>query len=63
MTDADFNAIVDFARSRGAVARRLNPLVLVIATPEYAESTPALAGETAAPQDLPLNATAAPAAS
>ena len=38
MTDQDFIAIQAFARTRGAVARFLHPLLLVITTPEYEES-------------------------
>lgn len=62
MTEADLTAIVDFARSRGAVARRLNPLVLIVTTPEYADSNPALSGQSASAQDLPLAQPAAPEA-
>lgn len=42
MNDHDFTELLNLARSKGAVARMLHPLVLVITTPEYAATAPGI---------------------
>lgn len=55
MTDHDFTELLNTARAKGFVARMLHPLVLVITTPEYAATAPALVDETPAEQPLPIS--------
>lgn len=58
MTDQDFTALFNDARARGAVAKMLHPLVLIITTPEYAAIAPGLGGGAVVDQSLPMPASA-----
>lgn len=54
MSDHDFTELLNAARSKGAVAKMLHPLVLVITTPEYAAQCRGLGGAKLAEGALPL---------